>query len=91
MLLNLNVNWRVDVDPFILKTLKRIPRKDADKIANAIEELAHNPYFGDTHKLAGQKDAWRRRIGSYRLIYDISPEEKRVDLYDVLRRGSNTY
>ena len=28
-----------------------------------------DPFFGDTIKLEGERDRWRRRIGSYRIFF----------------------
>jgi mRNA-degrading endonuclease RelE of RelBE toxin-antitoxin system len=30
-----------------------------------------DPFQGDIKRLKGQSAAWRRRVGSYRIIYDL--------------------
>ncbi len=89
--MNSNGNWLVSVDSGVYKTLTRFPQKDAERILIAFEELAINPYIGDTHKLGGIEQAWRKRIGSYRIFYEIDVKNKSVDVSEVERRGSKTY
>jgi len=49
-----------------------------------------NPVFGDVVKLKGT-DAFRRRVGDYRIIFTIDFEGRRVRLVDILRRTTTTY
>ncbi len=83
--------WTVLVDRDVPKQLRRIPKRDAERISSAITDLAANPYFGDVAKMQGQEDVWRRRIGAYRIFYEVVVEEKVVYVYRVERRTSATY
>lgn len=56
--------WGLQIDPAVFKTLKRIPRRDAEVLLEVIRLLPTNPYFGDIQKMKGEDSAWRRRIGS---------------------------
>jgi mRNA-degrading endonuclease RelE of RelBE toxin-antitoxin system len=38
-----------------------------------------------------QPVAWRRRVGDWRILFDIEPEKRRVLVHDVVRRTSTTY
>ena len=83
--------WNLIVDPAVKKQLKRIPREYAGRIILAIQQFAVNPYGGDIEKMQGEKDVWRRRIGSYRIYYEIRAARKDIYVFDVLRRTSRTY
>jgi mRNA-degrading endonuclease RelE of RelBE toxin-antitoxin system len=42
-------------------------------------------------RLKGQPAAWRRRVGNYRIVYDLHIEQQRVVISGILRRTSTTY
>ena len=85
------MSWELIVDDFAKKTLRRIPQRDAERVLSVIKELTVNPYAGDIEKMQGEKNAWRRRIGSYRIFYEVYAPRKIIYVSDVRRRTSNTY
>ena len=89
--MNSNGNWLIHVDASVYKSLARFPQKDAGRILRVLENLNTDPYVGDTHKLSGTEQAWRKRIGSYRIFYEIDATNKRIDVSEVERRSSKTY
>lgn len=89
--MSLNQNWELKIDKIIFKKLSRLPKKDVERIFATIEFLAQNPYFGDIEKIKGEENAWRRRIGNYRIFYDIKQNERIVQVTWVERRTSKTY
>ena len=84
------MTWQVDVAESAQKYLKHIPEKDSLRIKTAVREMIQNPYTGDITKLKGDL-VWRRRIGSYRIFFEIYESSKAVRVYGIERRGSNTY
>lgn len=62
-MMDLSKNWDLEIDPSILKSLHKIPKRDAEGILEVIRLLPVNPYFGDIQKMKGEENAWRRRIG----------------------------
>ena len=52
------------------KSLANIPAKEQKSIIEAICQLAEIPLPSGCKKLKG-KEAWRIRIGNYRVIYEI--------------------
>jgi len=89
--MNLKASWVLQTDPSVLKQLKKISRKDAERILFTIESMAFGPYQGDIQKMKGEKDTWRRRIGSYRIFYEIFQKERIVVVFKIQRRTSHTY
>lgn len=83
--------WTVEVDREVRKHLRRIPKKDAERIFSAIVNLAANPYSGDVAKMQGEDDAWRRRVGAYRIFFEVLSDKRVVYVYRVERRTSTTY
>jgi mRNA-degrading endonuclease RelE of RelBE toxin-antitoxin system len=53
--------------------------------------MQEDPFRGDVKRLKGQPNAWRRRVGSYRIIYDLYFESRLIVVVGVLRRTSTTY
>ncbi len=89
--LNLSRNWRVIIDNWPQKQLRRIPTNDASRISQAIDEMEINPFAGDIQKIGGEETAWRRRVGNYRILFDIYADRKIVDITDIDRRTSKSY
>lgn len=89
--MNLNTDWVLQVDPVVYKSLKKIPRHDVERLLSAIEELSADPFSGDIQKMGGEINVWRKRVGSYRIRFDLIKEEKVVHVFRVERRTSKTY
>jgi mRNA-degrading endonuclease RelE of RelBE toxin-antitoxin system len=53
--------------------------------------MQEDPFAGDIKRLKGQSTAWRRRVGQYRIIYDLYPQEHLIVVAGILRRTSTTY
>ena len=85
------MNWVLTINSLSRKALKRIERKDAKRIVEVFEELVMDPYVGDIRKMEGENDTWRRRVGSYRIKYEIEVSQKAIRILEVKRRTSNTY
>lgn len=62
--------YKVIFTKSVKKDFRKIPKLEASKILNEIEELAKNPRSSKTKKLKGEK-LYRLRVGNYRVIYDI--------------------
>lgn len=83
--------WAVHIDDVAKKGLRRLPAKEVTHIQVALREFESNPYSGDIEKLSGQRFSWRRRVGSYRIFYDVLVSQHIVFITKIKRRGSNTY
>ena len=68
------------------KELESLDRHLVNRIFPAIESLAQNPRPVNCRKLSGVQNRWRIRVGDYRVIYQISDEEKLVDTVAVRHR-----
>ena len=85
------MSWQVIVDSYARKYLRKLPISDAGRIATALQEFSVNPYSGDIEKLKDEDDTWRRRVGSYRILYEIYASRKTVYISGIKRRTSKTY
>jgi len=89
--MNSDENWELKIDPDIFKYLSKIPANQSEKVWDAIKNLPFNPYSGDIKKISDEKNLWRKRIGSYRIFYEIYPEKSFIHVSWVERRISKTY
>ena len=64
--------YSIEIETSAAKALTRISQPYRRKIANAIGELASDPRPHGCTKLSGRTDAYRIRIGDYRVIYTIN-------------------
>ncbi len=60
------------------KQLNTLPVFIHNKIIEDIAALANTPRPPGCKKLKGQKNAWRIRIGDYRIIYEIEDKQLRI-------------
>ena len=63
--------YRIEVKPQAEKALARIPNPHRRRIAKAIDALARAPRPTGCVKLTGADDAYRIRVGDYRVVYQI--------------------
>ena len=73
------------------KALKRMPAADRRRVLTALEAMEQDPFSGDLVRLKAQPVAWRRRVGDWRILFDVHLEKRRVLVHDVVRRTSTTY
>ena len=64
------MRYEVIVPKSVRKELDRLPDEIANRIFERLVELETNPRPADVKKLKG-RDAWRIRVGDYRVIYEI--------------------
>jgi mRNA interferase RelE/StbE len=67
------------------RTLSRISRQDRERIADAIRRLADAPRPPGVKKLSG-REAWRIRVGHYRILYEIHDERLVILVVDIGHR-----
>ena len=67
------------------RSLSRIAVQDRERISDAIRRLAEEPRPHGVKKLSG-RDAWRIRVGDYRILYEIQDECLFILVIDVGHR-----
>ncbi len=76
--------FRVEFKPSAAKALAKLDRQAQRRIVQRSEALATDPRPQGVEKLAGDENAYRVRVGDYRIIYEIRDE---VLLVMVLKVG----
>ena len=85
------MTWTVHIDEVAKKALRRFPSRDTERIKTALRDFESNPYLGDVEKLGGEDVSWRRRVGSYRIFYDVLVNQRIIFVTKIQRRTSSTY
>ena len=73
------------------RALRDVPRADVEHINAAFEEMREDPYSGDIQFLKGTNRTIRRRIGAWRIFFEVHTNRQLVVILGVVRRSSNTY
>ena len=77
--------YQILIEKRARKSLLKITKHDQKRIITAIQLLKENQHPTGSKKLVG-RDAWRIRIGNYRVIYEIYDEKLIVDIIDLGHR-----
>lgn len=85
------MKWTVILAGPAKRNLERTPEGDRKRIGVALLRMRENPFFGDIEHLKNCPIAWRRRVGSWRLLYNLYPQEHRIDVVAIRRHASKTY
>ncbi len=85
------MSWIVIIAGRAKKEIKKLPQKDSERVEVILKEIESNPYSRDIEKIQGEKYTWRKRVGNYRIIYDIYKDRHLVVVHRIERRTSTTY
>jgi len=85
------MTWTLRVAKRAEKTLAKAPAKSQRLLLATLAEMQGNPFSGDLVRLKSQRSTWRRRVGSYRIFFDVYPDRQVIDVVDIERRTSTTY
>jgi mRNA interferase RelE/StbE len=63
--------YKIEITTAAYRVLKKLPAEVAQRIGDAIDELADDPRPSGVKKLENEDDLYRVRVGDYRIIYQI--------------------
>jgi len=78
--------YRVTLARTAEKEIASLQEQIKKRVIRAIDLLAENPYRQGSKKLKGSKNAYRFRVNDYRIIYEVEPSNKIVDIAHVRHR-----
>jgi mRNA interferase RelE/StbE len=79
------MRFQVILPKSVQKELNRLPDDIANRILARLEGLETNPRPPDVKKLKG-RDAWRIRVGDYRVIFEIHDRVLQIIVINVGHR-----
>ena len=85
------MTWKIAYGRKVPKSLARLPLDDHGRIVKALTAMQDDPLHGDVQALRNQSTSYRRRVGNYRILFDLDLTSRTVLVHDVLRRSTTTY
>ena len=85
------MKWELLLAGPATKALKRMPAADRRRVLAALDAMEQDPFSGDIVRLTAQPVAWRRRVGDWRILFDVELEQHRLLVHDIVRGTSTTY
>ena len=89
--MNSSDTWRVLLRKRAQKAVARAPRPEQERLRDAIKEMESDPFAGDVDRLKGERTAFRRRVGDWRVLFDVHREIRPVEVRSIERRTTTTY
>ena len=87
--------YRIEVSPAagrdLNKLKSRIHRADFERIRDAVTSLVKGPRSQEVRKIKSAENAYRVRVGSFRIVYEVYDNEKLNLLLQVVHRSKTTY
>lgn len=80
------MTYQVLIPKPVQKQLNKIPKPDRQRILAAIRQLEEDPRPDGVKKLKGYDSAYRIRVGTYRVIYEVRDQELVVLLLSAMHR-----
>jgi mRNA-degrading endonuclease RelE of RelBE toxin-antitoxin system len=87
------MSWAIELSASAIKELTKLPRDRQGQIGRAIDGMEADPMAGDVIPLKGPewKDRFRKRVGSYRIIFTLDRKAMTVAISAILIRSQKTY
>ena len=77
-----SIQWRSSTK----KDLRKLPPREVQRIVAEVESLGEEPFPHGSEKLAGAEDAYRIRLGNYRVVYQVFTDSRIVTIQRVRHR-----
>ncbi|MFQ6055934.1 MAG: type II toxin-antitoxin system RelE/ParE family toxin [Methanosarcinales archaeon] len=78
---------RVEFGSKAFKFLSKMDEVNKKKVFNKIKKLEENPFPKGFKKLKGEKDAFRIKVGAFRILYKIIKEDKVILIFKIDKRS----
>jgi mRNA interferase RelE/StbE len=85
------MKWDLAITSPARRALHKVPLDDLEHIEITFAEMCSDPYSGDVKFLRGMRNIFRRRVGDWRIIFELRKNEKLILILAVKRRSSKTY
>ena len=85
-------SWALHVPKSERKRYERAPRPERERIVAALEELARDPRATtNVEPLTEERAAFRKRVGDWRIFFDLHDNVRLIEIVAIKRRTSTTY
>lgn len=80
------LRFNILLKPSVEKDLRKLPASAIRQVFEAFERLAQEPSVPPDRKLSGTQRTWRRRVGDYRIIYELDLSNHSIIIHYVRHR-----
>jgi mRNA-degrading endonuclease RelE of RelBE toxin-antitoxin system len=84
------MKWGLLIANRAKRQFRRLSATERDAIDQALSGMCHDPHHGDVKFLRGL-DSLRRRVGDWRILYELDQTRRIIRVTAIKRRDSNTY
>src|SRR5229473_663033 len=74
------MTWTLTVAHDAERNLRRFPSRDRRRLTSALREMHIDPFSGDVAQLRAQPVGYRRRVGAYRILFDVDVRSRCVSV-----------
>ncbi|MEF3697285.1 type II toxin-antitoxin system RelE family toxin [Desulfolutivibrio sp.] len=79
--------WSVIIQEKEKRYLSRLPRKERERLLDALSAMQFDPFAGDVARLKGSFEGWRLRVGRWRVLFVVDQKNKVVVVAGLGPRG----
>jgi len=83
--------WELRISKVAEKSVRRAPRPDRERLLHALDDMRQNPFTGDVARLKGEPSTFRRRVGDWRVLFDVYVSHRIVEVVAIVRRTTTTH
>ena len=84
-------SWTVSISSSARKVVRRAPRSERERLSAELDRIAVDPLGRDTVRLRGLPNAARRRVGDWRILFELDFDRRLVHVTHIARRTTTTY
>ncbi len=85
------MKWGLAIASRPQRQLRRMLAIERRQIDTAFSEMCEDPFVGDVKFLKGLGGTLRKRIGDWRILFQLNLESRLIIVTAIKRRGSHTY
>lgn len=85
------MTWGLVITKPAERDLRHVSGSDLKRIDAAFHVMIDDPFGGDTRMLRGMNGASRRRVGQWRILFELDLQRHLIVVLAVKRRASHTY
>jgi mRNA interferase RelE/StbE len=79
--------WTVIIQDKEKRYLAKIPRRERERLLDALLAMSADPYAGDVVKLKGSLEGYRLRVGRWRILFAVDADAHKVIIAGIGPRG----
>jgi mRNA-degrading endonuclease RelE of RelBE toxin-antitoxin system len=85
------MTWEFVITNPAARDLRALHSTELEVIDETFEAMRIDPYSGDIKFLRGAGNTIRRRVGDWRILFELYKDRRLIVVLGVKRRGSKTY